>query len=645
MGRVALITPDEASVPGVAGKSLGELTRIACLILAIIVALWIGLRAVTPPAAVPASAPATVFSAERAMKDVRTIAMRPHPVASADILQVQAYLTERLRSLGIQPEQRRYLIDPESFATLHRWNPRASPASEIVNLVGILPGKDRLKPAVALMAHVDTVWGSPGAADDSAGVSAILEILRAIKARGTPERDIVVLLTDGEETGLSGARAFWPSDGLADHVGVVINLESRGAGGRATMFETGDDDGAMIDVLARSVRHPVANSMAVMAYRQMPNDTDFTLVRDKGLPGFNFAMMGRAAYYHSPRATADRLDPRSLQDMGDQALDLVSALATARQLPETAPDAVFFDLAGHHLLSYAPAAGWLILLIAVAGLAGACVLVRRAGVLSTSGVITGVVSFLWLAAHGLLLLVVFNLVSGSAAHPNYYDRLAALPRLEAQAVLACLCALVAWLGLRRPGKRALGLVPGVVLFVFGWALGGTHMLLLSAAIIGMLTGWFVPAAGVSRWGGWIGAIGILLFVAILLQIKAPMEAWIVAWPVMILSIAAVLVAWVDARLTRPWSYAIAAVALAAVTAPLIPLAHLAFLGIGAPLPETMLAFLLIVAAAAWPLAKIERAGRTTLLIAGALLVAGLAIAVQVRIDPIAETIPAYSLDK
>jgi hypothetical protein len=331
--------------------------------------------------------------------------------------------------------------------------------------------------------------------------------------------------------------------------------------------------------------------------------------------------------------------------MGDQALDLVSALATARQLPETAPDAVFFDLAGHHLLSYAPAAGWLILLIAVAGLAGACVLVRRAGVLSTSGVITGVVSFLWLAAHGLLLLVVFNLVSGSAAHPNYYDRLAALPRLEAQAVLACLCALVAWLGLRRPGKRALGLVPGVVLFVFGWALGGTHMLLLSAAIIGMLTGWFVPAAGVSRWGGWIGAIGILLFVAILLQIKAPMEAWIVAWPVMILSIAAVLVAWVDARLTRPWSYAIAAVALAAVTAPLIPLAHLAFLGIGAPLPETMLAFLLIVAAAAWPLAKIERAGRTTLLIAGALLVAGLAIAVQVRIDPIAETIPAYSLDK
>ena len=645
MGRVTLTALDEETAPRVAGKSLGELARIACLILAIVIALWIGLRAATPPAAVPASASATVFSAERAMRDVRTIALRPHPVASMDIVQVQTYLAGRLRSLGIQPEQRRYLIDPESFATLRRWNPRASPAGEIVDLVGILPGKNRLKPAVALMAHVDTVWGSPGGADDSAGVSAILEILRAIKARGTPERDIAVLLTDGEETGLSGARAFWPSDGLADHVGVVINLESRGAGGRATMFETGDDNGAMIDLLERSVRHPVANSMAVMAYRLMPNDTDFTPVHDKGLPGFNFAMMGRAAYYHSPRATADRLDPRSLQDMGDQALDLVSALANTLQLPEAAPDAVFFDVAGHHLLSYDPASGWSILLIAAAALAGACFVVRRAGRLRASGVIAGVVGFLWLTAHGLLLLVVVNLVSGSAAHPNYYDRLAALPRLEAQAVLACLSALVAWLGLHRPAKRALGLVPAAVLAILGLALGGSHVLILLAAIVGMLTGWFAPATGVSRWGGWIGAIGTLLLVAILLQIEAPMAAWIVAWPVMILSIAAVLVAVADTSLTRPWSYAIAAVALVAVTAPLIPLAHLAFLGIGAPMPETMLVFLLIVAAAVWPLARAAHAGRTTLLIAGVLLVAGLAIAVQVRTDPIAGTIPAYSLDK
>jgi hypothetical protein len=36
------------------------------------------------PAIIPASAPATVFSAERAMQHVREIAQRPHPTGSVD---------------------------------------------------------------------------------------------------------------------------------------------------------------------------------------------------------------------------------------------------------------------------------------------------------------------------------------------------------------------------------------------------------------------------------------------------------------------------------------------------------------------------------------------------------------------------------
>jgi hypothetical protein len=69
------------------------------------------------------------------------------------------------------------------------------------------------------------------------------------------------------------------------------------------------------------------------------------------------------------------------------------------------------------------------------------------------------------------------------------------------------------------------------------------------------------------------------------------------------------------------------------------------LGVGAPMPEAMLAFALPIAAGFWPLAKIDRPGRAAALAIAALLVAGLAIAVQVRTDPISPTIPAYSLDK
>jgi hypothetical protein len=611
---------------------------------AILLTLWIGILAASPPAAVPASAAPTLFSAERAMADVRIVALRPHPTSSADILRVRGFIADRLRALGLQTEERRYLIDPTGFATLKRWDPKANPASEIVNLIGILPGRDRLKPAVTLMAHMDTVWGSPGGGDDSIGVASILEILRAIKARGTPERDIVVLLTDGEEIGLSGAQAFWPSDGLADHVGVVVNLEARGAGGRATMFETGDLNGDMIRLMAANARHSVANSMSVMAYRLMPNSTDFTVARNKGLPGFNFAIMGRADYYHSPRATADRLDPRSLQDMGDQALDLVSALATAKILPEDAPDAVFFDVAGHGLIDYPTGTGWLVLLIAIAGLGAAYAGVRRSRLVSHRGIGRGLLGLAGLAAHGGLSIAILNLASGSR-HANYYDRLAALPRLETQTLLACLAALVGWLAWRRLPRRVLGLVPGAVLGALGLALGGAPMLVLVAAAIGMAAGWFAPREGVALWNGWLAAIGLLVVAAAVLQVEAPMAAWIFAWPAMALALAAIPIAWADADFARPWSWAIAGIAMVIVAAPLVPLAHLAFLGIGAPMPEAMLAFLLLLAAAVWPLGRIGRPGRRTVFAVVALLAAALAIAVQVRTDPIAETIPAYSLDK
>src|SRR5690606_4622401 len=76
-----------------------------------------------------------------------------------------------------------------------------------LNLVGVLPGRDPALPAVALMAHYDTVPTSPGAADDSAGVAAVLESVRALRARGSADRTLVVLLTDAEEIGLDGARA------------------------------------------------------------------------------------------------------------------------------------------------------------------------------------------------------------------------------------------------------------------------------------------------------------------------------------------------------------------------------------------------------------------------------------------------------
>ena len=618
--------------------------RIVALLAAILATLLIGIHAATPPAVQPASAPATTFSAERAMADIHAIAIRPHPTTSADNGRVRAYLADRLHALGLGPEERRYLIDPEGIATLRRWTGDAGVAGEMVDVVGVLPGRDHALPAVAVMAHYDTVWGSPGSGDDSAGIAAILETLRAIKARGVPTRDIVVLFTDGEEIGLSGARAFWPSDALAQHVGVVVNLEARGAGGRATMFETGSGNGAMVSLLGRNEGRPVANSMAVLAYRLMPNDTDFTPVRKKGLPGFNFAIMGRAQYYHSPRATVDRLDPRALQDLGNQALGIVSTLAFSQTLPGRAPDAVFFDVAGHGLMHYAAGTGWWILLAAVLALGAAWWGAALMDRVKPVEVLQGMVAQLWLVAHAVLALTAFNLLSGSA-HSNYYDRLAKLPELEAQAALVSLAGLLGFFMLRRFRQRVAGLVPALLLAIFGWAQGGPQVLILTCAVVAMVAGWFAPTFGVRRWGGWIGAIGLLLLVAIAIQAKAPMAAWILAWPALVLAIAASLVAWTDPAFRHLWGWGLTGVAAAMVSVPLVPLAHLAFLGIGGPLPQAMVALLPVLAAAFWPLARIGNGHPFALAAVGVLLLVAGGIALQVRTAPMASTIPAYSVDK
>jgi len=56
-----------------------------------------------PRRVVPASAPATEFSAERAIAEVREIAQAPHPVGSAEHARVRDYLLARLGALGLEP--------------------------------------------------------------------------------------------------------------------------------------------------------------------------------------------------------------------------------------------------------------------------------------------------------------------------------------------------------------------------------------------------------------------------------------------------------------------------------------------------------------------------------------------------------------
>ena len=148
----------------------------ASLILAAILA-WLH---ELPPRVAPLDAAPERFSAARAMEDIRVIAAEPHPTGSAANARVRDHLVRRMTALGLSPEVQR----TAALATVERPGGASVTGGIVENVIGVLPGRDPQAPAVALMAHYDSVPGSPGAADDAAGVAAALEIARALKARG-----------------------------------------------------------------------------------------------------------------------------------------------------------------------------------------------------------------------------------------------------------------------------------------------------------------------------------------------------------------------------------------------------------------------------------------------------------------------------
>ncbi|MFM5906865.1 MAG: M20/M25/M40 family metallo-hydrolase, partial [Novosphingobium sp.] len=381
-------------------------------------AIVLAVMATTPPGPVAADAPPREFSAARAMVEVQRIAATPHSTGTAENARVRAYLVERLKAMGLEVREAVHPLPPRSIERMRAWSQGAHAPATMVNIIGVLPGRDRNLPAAALMAHHDTVWGSPGASDDTAGVATILESLRAIKARGMAERDLAVIITDAEELGLSGAEAFFASDPLRGRIGMIVNMEARGGGGRTTLFETSADNGNAIRLYADAVSTPGASSLAAYIYSVLPNDTDLSVSLRASKPGYNFAFIGRPGLYHSPMATPENLDQGALQDMGRQVLAVTDRLVREKALPAPAPSVVFFDAYGLFLISYPAWAGWVMVGAVLIGLG----LAARVGPGKQVAEGFGRMVILILATAGLLFAL--NLVSGAGAGANYYDRLA-----------------------------------------------------------------------------------------------------------------------------------------------------------------------------------------------------------------------------
>jgi prepilin-type processing-associated H-X9-DG protein len=91
-----------------------------------------------------------------------------------------------------------------------------------------------------------------------------------------------------------GAQAFVRDDRLDPRRNVVLNLEARGTSGPALMFQSSSENASVIPALA-SVQRPITSSGWEACYQVLPGDTDFTVFRNAGFAGMNFAFFDGSA--------------------------------------------------------------------------------------------------------------------------------------------------------------------------------------------------------------------------------------------------------------------------------------------------------------------------------------------------------------
>ncbi|HEY0703362.1 MAG TPA: M20/M25/M40 family metallo-hydrolase, partial [Candidatus Acidoferrales bacterium] len=300
-----------------------------------------------PPAPKPASAPAQEFSAERARDVLNRLVGDgvPHPTGSAHNEVVRERVMSEFTRLGYTPQiQTGFSCD--EYGT----------CATVQNVVARLDGS-AAAPAVLLAAHYDSVPAGPGASDDGMGAASVLEIARAYKSLPTPKNSIIFLIDDGEEAGLLGARVFVEQHPWAKDVRAAVNIDNRGTSGPSLMYETGDANTWSTRLYTRNASRPATNSLLYFAYKNLPADTDFTVFKQAGYQGVNFAAVGDVVQYHTPLDNFGNANSATLQHHGDNAIASLRAFAETDLANPPVSSSAYFDLFERWTVSWPARAG------------------------------------------------------------------------------------------------------------------------------------------------------------------------------------------------------------------------------------------------------------------------------------------------
>lgn len=315
----------------------------------------------------PKDVDAEGFSSARVVKDLEVIAQEPHSVAHPEARdRLLNYLTERLEKLGGNPQtyvypnitSRKFTFDAKNLLAEF---PPLKASSDTTYLL-MMAHHDSRYPW-KLMGDTVTAFG---AVDDGYGLGIILEsIHQVLKYREQWNQGIKVLFTDAEEVDLQGMKAAHQyNKEIFDNVGLILNIEARGPFGPALLFETSPGNERLVKLYADHARYPFGYSITNMVYQQMPNGTDFNIVRDS-IAGFNFSPVQDINHYHTDLDNIHNISEKTIQHYGEQIMPLMKEYLTNKEYAEKSyflaeEDVIYFSIPLLGTFHFAKNSYWLL---------------------------------------------------------------------------------------------------------------------------------------------------------------------------------------------------------------------------------------------------------------------------------------------
>ncbi len=269
--------------------------------------------------------------------------------ATADELTAAKYIASQLKLLRIKPAgDNGTFLQSVKFMRRVRGAPNQAPTeTTTTNVIGLLPGRDPVlaKETILLSAHLDhlgvgrEVNGDKiynGADDDASGVTAVLELAKALMSGPRPKRTVVFALFGSEEIGGHGARYFQEHPPVPFE-SLVANLEFEMIGRpdaavpRDTLWLTGYERSNLGPALKVFGARIVADPHPAQHFFQR---SDNIVLARKGIIAHTVSSFGLHTDYHRPSDDLARIDFAHMTDAIKSMVEPIKWLVNSNFKPE-----------------------------------------------------------------------------------------------------------------------------------------------------------------------------------------------------------------------------------------------------------------------------------------------------------------------